>query len=137
MKTKLFLLASTIFLLSGVIFAGVPVDKRINKQAITNLISCLNSENSGVKNSAIYFAGEYRIEEVLLELMRILRSDAEEETKLLAAQSLYRLNNERAAYVLKSVSSEDPNIKVRNMCNLLYQSYLNNQSIETMLIKLY
>lgn len=127
----------SLFLTFSLIYAETPKEKNLNSVAVKNLETCLKSENEGVRKSAIYFAGLYKVKEVMVPLMKILRTEGNEEERLLAAQSLFKLNNDRAAYILKSVSVDDNSEKVRNHCSMLYYSYVNNKLNSDLFISLY
>ena len=64
-----------------------------NKYALDNLIACIKSINSGIKRSAIYFAGKYRIKVSENVLRDELKKEEETCIKILIALVLYELGN--------------------------------------------
>jgi HEAT repeat protein len=72
----------------------IPItDVTKNEYALDNLKSGINSENIGVRKSSIYFAGKYRIAEVVNCLVERLENEEEASIRLLIAYSLYEIKD--------------------------------------------
>ena len=99
-----------------------------NEYALDNLKSGINSDNDGVRKSAIYFAGKYRIEEAVNCLVKRLEKDKEASVRLLIAYSLYEIQDPEGMKAVKELSIKDNDIKVKRMSSNLYEEYLNNSS---------
>ncbi len=99
-----------------------------NEYALDNLKSGINSDNDGVRKSAIYFAGKYRIEEAVNCLVERLEKEKEASVRLLIAYSLYEIQDPEGMNAVKELSIKDNDIKVKRMSSNLYEEYLNNSS---------
>jgi len=99
-----------------------------NEYALDNLKSGINSENTGVRKSSIYFAGKYRIAEVVNCLVERLKKEDEASIRLLIAYSLYEINDSDGMKAVKELSLKDNDIKVKRMSLNLYEEYLNNSN---------
>lgn len=92
-----------------------------------NLLIGLDSENSGLKISCAYFLGEIKSEKALIPLMAMLREGACDEEKIVAALSLYKINNARGLYQVKGAARFSDSERVRRMCDIFYNTYLWEQ----------
>ena len=105
----------------------IPItDVTKNEYALDNLKSGINSENIGVRKSAIYFAGKYRIAEVVNCLVERLENEEEASIRLLIAYSLYEIKDSEGMKAVKELSLKDDDVKVKRMSLNLYEEYLNN-----------
>jgi HEAT repeat protein len=98
--------------------------------AISNLKSGISSENLGLRKSSIYFAGKYRVDEVLLELMSQLEKEGKSSVRILIAHSLYLIGDSRGIYRLKELASNDQDDQVRRMATALFNEYQINNGYE-------
>ncbi|MDP3831747.1 MAG: HEAT repeat domain-containing protein [Ignavibacteriaceae bacterium] len=64
-----------------------------NKYAIDNLISCLTSENQGVRRQAVYYAGLYKVDESVDYLIDIIKNQNNDEVQKLSVLSLLRIDS--------------------------------------------
>lgn len=99
-----------------------------NEYALDNLKSGINSDNDGVRKSSIYYAGKYRIAEVVSSLVERLEKEEEPSVRLLIAYSLYEIQDPEGMKAVKELSIKDSDIKVKRMSSNLYEEYLNNSS---------
>jgi HEAT repeat protein len=107
----------------------IPItDVTKNEYALDNLKSGINSENIGVRKSSIYFAGKYRIAEVVNCLVERLENEEEASIRLLIAYSLYEIKDSDGMNAVKELSLKDDDVKVKRMSSNLYEEYLNNNS---------
>jgi HEAT repeat protein len=105
----------------------IPItDVTKNVYALDNLKSGINSENIGVRKSSIYFAGKYRIAEVVNCLVERLENEEEASIRLLIAYSLYEIKDSEGMKAVKELSLKDDDVKVKRMSLNLYEEYLNN-----------
>ncbi len=102
-----------------------------NKYALENLLASIKSDNPGVKRSAIYLAGKYRIAEAENTLLAQLKVEKDPSTRILIALVLYEMGSEKGLLEVKKLSQTDGNIKVRRMAAQLYNEYLINDSQST------
>jgi hypothetical protein len=97
-----------------------------NKYALDNLKAGINSENIGVRKSAVYFAGKYQITELVDCLVERLENETESSIRLLIAYSLYEIKDAEGMKAVKELSVLDKDAKVKRMSKNLYNEYLEN-----------
>jgi HEAT repeat protein len=105
-----------------------------NKHALENLVAGIHSDNTGVKRSAIYFAGKYRIAEAEDALITKLKEENDPSTRILIALVLYEMGSEEGLFEVKDLSLNDEDVKVRRMASQIYNEYLVNDSDATAFI---
>jgi len=99
-----------------------------NKFALDNLKSGINSENDGVRKSSIYFAGKYKIAEVINCLVERLENEQEPSVRLLIAYSLYEIKDSYGMEAVKDLSINDNDLKVKRVSFNIYKEFLNNNN---------
>ncbi len=99
-----------------------------NEHALENLTASIKSDNPGVKRSAIYLAGKYRIAEAENPLLDQLKVEKDPNTRILIALVLYEMGSEKGLSVVKNLSENDENTKVRRMAAQLYSQYMMNDT---------
>lgn len=95
-----------------------------NKYALANLISGINSDNPGLRRSAIYFAGKYKVKETVDTLIDLIDQENSPEMRSLIALVLYKIGSEEGLESVKYLSENDPDKKVRKMSSAIYDTYL-------------
>ncbi len=96
---KVFLFTAVFFFLFvGSLSAKNNKTQVFKKNSIENLIIGIESENPGLKKSAIYLAGKYKIKDVTKTLINLLEDEEDEAIRNLIISSLYQINvdNEKA-----------------------------------------
>jgi len=99
-----------------------------NKLALDNLKSGINSENDGVRKSSIYFAGKYKIAEVVNCLVERLENEQEPSVRLLIAYSLYEIKDSYGMEAVKDLSRNENDLKVKRVSFNIYKEFLNNNN---------
>lgn len=99
-----------------------------NKYALDNLIAGIKSENCGIKRSAIYFAGKYRINEVKDVLLEQLNSENEACIRILIALVLYELGEPKGLLAVKNFIETDEDLKSRRMATQIYYDFLKHDN---------
>jgi hypothetical protein len=99
-----------------------------NEYALDNLIVAIKSENCGLKRSAVYFAGKYRIKEVQEVLLDELKNESEACTKILIALVLYELGNSDGLLSIRGKQGIDEDKNVGRMATQIYYNYLMNDT---------
>ncbi|MGD8779654.1 MAG: hypothetical protein PVH88_11910 [Ignavibacteria bacterium] len=66
--------------------------KEFSQNAVENLIMAIKSDNIGLKKSAVYLAGKYKIEATTEALINQLDNVENESVKKLIIMSLYEIN---------------------------------------------
>ena len=105
-----------------------------NKYALQNLVAGIQSGNTGVKRSSIYFAGKYRIAEAEDALINQLKEEKDPSTRILIALVLYEMGSEEGLSKVKDLSENDDNARVRRMTFQIYNEYLVNDGVSTLYV---
>ena len=103
-----------------------PKNSAQTKITVENLLRGVSSENSGLRFSCAYYLGELKSEKALIPLMKMLRSDEKECNRIMAALSLFKLQSERAVFMIKREATFNNSKRVREMCKIFYEAYLIN-----------
>ena len=146
MKTALFHKAEKVyFILVVLLFFFLVTDsfgqnKKISdlskqKYALQNLEMGIKSENEGVRESAIYFAGQYRFIDTEDALIEQLKVEKESDIRVLIGLALYRMDSEKGMNELQKLALKDENPRVRRMSSAIYSEYLVNNSNRTADVK--
>ena len=146
MKTALFHKAEKVyFILVVILFFFLVTDtfgqnKKISdlskhKYALQNLEMGIQSENDGVRESAIYLAGQYRFIDTEDALIKQLRVEKKSDIKVLIGLALFRMSSEKGMNELLGLSTQDENSRVRRMSSAIYSEYLVNNSNRTADVK--
>jgi HEAT repeat protein len=105
-----------------------------NKHALENLVAGIHSDNTGVKRSAIYLAGKYRIAESEEALIAQLKEENDPSTRILIALVLYEMGSEEGLLEVKELSLTDKDARVRRMATQIYNEYLVNDAASTVYV---
>jgi len=136
MKTTLLTVTLAATLLIGAGFAQKNSIKDVtsNKHALENLVAGIHSDNTGLKRSAIYFAGKYRIAESEEALIAQLKEENDPSTRILIALVLYEMGSEEGLLEVKELSLKDEDARVRRMATQIYNEYLVNDAASTVYV---
>lgn len=93
------------------------------KLYLQNLITGIQSENTGLRRSAIYLAGKYRIAEVNSVLIEAMKAEIDPSTRILIALSLYNIGEVSGMEAILNFSHIEKDAKVKRMLTSLYQEY--------------
>lgn len=128
---KLVVILSFVLMLSSLVpaFAGnVKPKLEKNKDLIEqNLLIGLQSENEGLRISSAYMLGEVKSDLAVIPLLRILKSDNDENARIVAALSLFKIGDARGIYAIKKGMDFDSSERVRELCKKFYYTYLKQQ----------
>lgn len=103
----------------------------LSDNAVKSLIMGIKSENPGLRKSAIFYAGQYKLEAALDCLIEELRNENDPGTKILIALSLYKIGNPIAIDYIKEIAVQDENPKVKNMFSAIYNEFILDTSAAT------
>jgi hypothetical protein len=106
-----------------------------HKYALQNLEMGIQSENKGVRESSIYFAGKYRFIDTEDALIKQLKVEKDSDIKVLIGLALYRMNSEKGMNELQRLASMDENPRVKRMSYAIYNEYQVNNSNRTANVK--
>ena len=109
-------------------------DVTTNEYALQNLVAGIQSDNTGVKRSAIYFAGKYRIAEAEEVLIAQLKAEEDPSTRILIALVLYEMGSDEGLLEVQKLSLNDEDAKVRRMIFQIYNEYLVNDGVSTVYV---
>ena len=102
-----------------------------HKYALQNLVIGIHSENDGVRESSIYFAGKYRFIDTEDALIKQLKVEKESDIKVLIGLALFRMSSEKGMNELEKLASIDENPRVRRMGYAIFNEFLVNNSNRT------
>ena len=121
MKKYLLGLAVIMVLFTGESFSNnlTKKDSAVMKGEI-NLLIALNSNNYGLKTSAAQILGDVKSEKAVIPLMRILKSSGDENLRIVAALSLYKIQNPRGLFAVRQAVKFDESTRVRKLCLNFY-----------------
>ena len=121
----------TIFLATTVNAQENFLEKLPNKErAIQNLVLGIESDNSGLKRSSIYFAGKYRVTEAVNELIEVLNKEKDTEIRKVTALVLYKIGDQKGLNAVKKLAETDEDNRVRNLCAAITVAYNDNITTE-------
>jgi hypothetical protein len=111
MKRRFAYLLLAILTASTVILAQS--QKNLTKNETQNLLMAIGSDNIGLKKSAMYFAGYYKVVEAAEALKNEMHNNADPSIQILAALSLFEIGDDTVLNDLQSlVNNSQNNIKV-------------------------
>lgn len=89
------------------------------QKAEKNYIVALASDNDGLRHSATYFVGEYRLKGAVEQLIVILQTDKVEKNRMAAAAALMQIGEKEGVQAVKDASLYDGSEKVARFCEQL------------------
>ncbi|MDR3665765.1 MAG: HEAT repeat domain-containing protein [Ignavibacteriaceae bacterium] len=109
------------FVVAGDAFAG-SLTKRDSAmmKGEQNLLIAINTDNYGLKTSAAQILGDIKSEKAVIPLMRMLKSSDDENLRIIAALSLYKIQSSMGMYAVRQAIRFDDSPRVRKMCLNLY-----------------
>ena len=130
MKTYTFLLviAMLLILLEGKVFGRSMThsDSAIAGGEI-NLLIALNSDNYGLETSAAQILGDIKSDKAVIPLMRLLHTSKDENMRILAAYSLFKIQNPIGLFAVRQSIRFDNSERVRKMCNNFYYTAVRQE----------
>ncbi len=108
---------------------SIKVMSKLNDASIDeNYIKGVESNNLGLKVSATYYLGERGSGRAVIPLMAELHDAQSPDVRIIAALSLFKIGDARGIYAIKEAMTQDSDERVRNMCGIFYQMYLENKN---------
>ena len=102
---------------------GEKIKSGVEEKFIQNLAMGIESENTGLKKSCIYFAGLYEIREVVGTLVKQLKKEPDPNTRILIALSLYKIGDEEALNAVEKLIESDHSYKVKKMSSAILNQF--------------
>ena len=125
----------SVFVVFALLIANISSAQQNNQQtgisssAKKNLVMAINSDNTGLKRSAVYFAGYYKINEAVDPLINLLNSSSTDiSLKTLAAYSLHQIGDEECIDALKELSAYCSDKKLCSKCKFMYEDLVQVKS---------
>ncbi len=97
--------------------------KNINDYSLETLKKGIQSDNPGLRKSAIYMAGLYKIDEAVETLVEQLEKEKVPSNRVLIALSLYNIGNTEGMKAVKMMAASDKDKEVRRMSTVLYRQF--------------
>jgi hypothetical protein len=134
MKRRFAYLLLAILTASTVILAQS--QKNLTKNETQNLLMAIGSDNIGLKKSAMYFAGYYKVVEAAEALKNEMHNNADPSIQILAALSLFEIGDDTVLNDLQSlVNNSQNNIKVRKMAKAIYEHWISSENKVTAAVR--
>ncbi|PKL84259.1 MAG: hypothetical protein CVV24_00850 [Ignavibacteriae bacterium HGW-Ignavibacteriae-3] len=95
----------------------------LNKYAVANITLGIKSESEGIRKASIDLAGKCKVDQAVDALIEQLDEENAPELRVLIAQALYNIGNEKGLYTLKAYVSSEKDPEVKRMYNLMAQEY--------------
>ena len=141
-KNRLVLVPMLVLILSSMLYAKEPVKPAEyvassynnftvfteDKLALIedNLLIGVKSKNPGLQTSCAYFLGEMKSSKAMIPLLRLTRTGATEEARIIAGLSLYKIHSKIGMYRLSGLSKSDESELVRRVFDRLYKKYVSD-----------
>ncbi len=99
--------------------------KNVTEYSLRSLNQGIQSDNQGLRKSAIYLAGIYRIDEAVGTLTEQLSKEKDPGIRVLIALSLYNIGNPDGMEAVKELSRVDNDKEVKRMSTALYRHFID------------
>ena len=100
-------------------------DRQWTEKNIANLITGIQSDNLGLRKSAIYLSGLYEITEAVPVLVDQLKKEENADVKILTALVLFRLEDPKGMEAIENLYKQDENTHVKNMSKAILDEFKN------------
>jgi len=97
--------------------------KNFTENEIKNLINAIQSDNEGLKASAIYIAGYYKLDQTIPSMLKSFSKESEK-NKILIALTLYQIGEESGLTRLMQLADKEANKKVKKRCRAVMAQYI-------------
>lgn len=114
MKT-LFCVLSFVMLINVSNVNAQSIDKLFTINTIKNLSAGINSDNYGLKRSAIYLAGKYRLDQLIDDLIKTLDAEQDEAIKIFAALAIGQIGDKKGVEAVRSKIPTEDNAAVKQV----------------------
>jgi HEAT repeat protein len=126
--TVVFTIVAFSVLASSVFAANAPYKSaNLKENAINSLLTGVESENLGLKTSSALMLANIECPKAVIPLLRMLKSDPNEQARMTAAYALYQLKDQRGLFAIKQAVRFDDSNKVKRLCWMLYKEYLRTK----------
>ena len=94
---------------------------------IQTLLQGITTENLGLQAGCTYMLGELCCGKSVVKLLDILHNGQSEELRILAALSLYKIQDSRGIFAIKQAIRFDDSKRVSRMCEIFYKAYIQDK----------
>ncbi len=94
-------------------------------QIEANMLAGIKSDNTGLQTSCAYFLGEMKSDRAMIPLLKLVTNGETEESRIIAALSLYKIESKIGMYRLKGLSQTDESKLARKVFDRLYKIYVS------------
>ena len=122
MKTLFFVL-SLVLLLTVSSANAQSSENGWTMKSIKNLSAGINSDNYGLKRSAIYLAGKYKLDRLLDDLIKILDAERNEQVKILTAIAIDKIGDRKGLEAIRNKISSEKDDKVKQIYQAISAEY--------------
>ncbi|MFH1194159.1 MAG: hypothetical protein V1720_00525 [bacterium] len=116
--------AFTVFAMSSTFAQATQPQTKFNEKEIANLKIGIQSENEGLKRSAIYLAGKYALNDLVDVLVEQLKNENKAATRHLIALSLYKIGNAYGMEAVKETAMTDKDARIKRLAAAIYDEYV-------------
>jgi HEAT repeat protein len=111
------LAATALIMLAGSIQAqsNNPLDGVKRERAVKSIIFNFNNASAGIRESSIKYAGEYKLTETEDALIDLLKKNEEPSTKILIANSLLMIGDEKGIDAIRTAVSNENDQAVKEV----------------------
>lgn len=111
---------------------------RITKDVIEKCyLEGVTSDNEGVRASAATFLGYLKSEKAVLPLMKMLRDEKSEDSRIIAALSLIRIGDAQGVYMVGRTALFNSSDRVKRIAEKFYNQFTYGKIDETPLYPIY
>ncbi len=128
LKVTIFVLTAAIFLTStSQAKTGEKKPSKLTRyeQCIENLGRAITSENDGLRESAIYYAGKYKMVELKKTLIKQLSREKIPSIRILISLSLYQIGDAEGVELVKEIYNKEKEDQVKRMCSDIFKEFEN------------
>lgn len=112
--------------------------KRINKAVIENCyLEGIKSDNAGVRTSAAMYLGYLKSEKAVIPLMKMMRDEKAEESRIIAALALIRIGDAQGVYMVGRTAQFNTSSRVQRIADKFYNAFTNGKIEDTPQYPLY
>jgi hypothetical protein len=132
MKTRLLVLSilCSLFLITNDVLPQVAKPLEIDARheiVYKDPIKGLNSADADIRLDCAFVLGELKCQKAAISLMRLLREDPSEAVRIVAAESLIKIDDPVGVYLVNRTAKFNEFEHVRKLCEKFYNSYVYEQ----------
>ncbi len=103
--------------------AAAPENERFDKNEIKTLIMGINSENEGLRKSAIFFAGKYQVKEAVDALVDRMNETGNRQELYLISVALYKIGSFEGLSAVWKAASRNNDSYTKELLLAVYERY--------------